>query len=143
MASRILSSLLVSALLVLSLGTDTSQAGSGITIIAHAGTPKLDASALKKLFMGRLVEIEGMNVTPVNQSSGSQVRSRFMQEVLGESDDKYIAYWTVRRYIGKGAPPKEFTSDADVINYVQSTPGAIGYITENNAKPGITVLLTR
>ena len=56
-------------------------------------------------------------------------------------EEKYTAYWTVRRYIGKGASPHELTSSADVINFVKSTPGAIGYIDEADVPPGINVLL--
>lgn len=139
MTHRILKSLL----LALTLASPSLYAGSGIAIIAHSGTPKLDSTALKKLFMGRLVEVDGVEVIPVNQPLGANTRSRFMQSVIGENDEKYVAYWTVRRYIGKGAPPKELNSDAEVISFVQNTPGAIGYISENNARPGVTVLLTR
>jgi ABC-type phosphate transport system substrate-binding protein len=33
------------------------------------------------------------------------------------------------------------TSNADVINFVKSTPGAIGYIDEADVQPGVNVLL--
>jgi cytochrome c oxidase cbb3-type subunit 3 len=42
---------------------------------------------------------------------------------------------------GQGAPPKELPSSAEVINYVKSTPGAIGYIDEADLRPELNVLL--
>ena len=77
----------------------------------------------------------------VNASRGSSVRDRFLQDYLHQDEDKYTAYWTVRRYIGKGASPRELSSSADVIKYVNSTPGAIGYIDEADVPPGVHVLL--
>ena len=51
------------------------------------------------------------------------------------------AYWTVRRYIGKGAPPREITKSADLIRFVTTTPGAIGYVDAADVQPGLNVLL--
>ena len=79
--------------------------------------------------------------TAVNANSGSPVRSRFLQAYLNQDEDKYTAYWTVRRYIGKGASPRELPRSTDVINFVNSTPGAIGYISEADVQPGVNVLL--
>ena len=80
-------------------------------------------------------------MTAINANSGSPVRDRFLQVYLNQDEDKYTAYWTVRRYIGKGASPKELSRSAEVINYVNSTPGAIGYIDEADLQPGVNVLL--
>lgn len=126
-------------LLALALGFCRADAGSGFVVIAHPATPRLDAVAMKRLYMGRLVEVEGVGVIPINQAMGRTVRVQFMETVLGQADDKYIAYWTVRRYIGKGAPPREMDNDAAVISYVQSTPGAVGYVSEEVMRPGLNV----
>jgi ABC-type phosphate transport system substrate-binding protein len=47
----------------------------------------------------------------------------------------------VRRYVGKGASPRELPSSEDVINFVKSTPGAIGYLDASDVRPGVNVLL--
>ena len=69
------------------------------------------------------------------------VRNRFLQIFLNQDEDKYTAYWTVRRYIGKGASPREMAKSSDIISFVNSTPGAIGYINEADLQPGLNVLL--
>jgi ABC-type phosphate transport system substrate-binding protein len=96
---------------------------------------------LEKVYTGKVIEVNGIAVKPVNATTGSSVRNRFLQVYLNEDEDQYTAYWTVRRYIGKGASPRELTSSADVINFVKSTPGAIGYIDEVDVQPGVNVLL--
>lgn len=117
------------------------NAAGGVVVIGNANLTRLDAATLEKIYTGKVIEVEGKPVTAVNANSGSPVRNRFLQAFLNQDEDKYTAYWTVRRYIGKGASPREMSSSADVIKFVQSTPGAIGYIDEADVPPGVNVLL--
>jgi ABC-type phosphate transport system substrate-binding protein len=117
------------------------NAAGGVVVIGHASLTRLDLATLEKIYTGKVIEVDGIPVKPVNATSGSAVRTRFLQAYLNEDEDKYTAYWIVRRYIGKGVSPRELTSSADVINFVKSTPGAIGYIDEADVQPGINVLL--
>ena len=126
---------------VLACASGESKAGGGVVVIGNPNLPSLDAPTLEKVYTGRIIEVNGIAVTPVNANSGSAVRNRFLQAYLNEDEDKYTAYWIVRRYIGKGAPPRELSGSAAVINFVKSTPGAIGYIDETDVQPGVNVLL--
>ena len=118
-----------------------SRAGGGVVVIGNPNLTSLDAPTLEKIYTGRIIEVNGIAVTAVNANSGSAVRNRFLQAYFNEDEDKYTAYWVVRRYIGKGAPPREISGSAAVINFVKSTPGAIGYIEETDVQPGVNVLL--
>ena len=117
-----------------------AAAQTAVVVIGHAGIDKMDAVTVQKVFTGRVVELGGVALTPINASAGSATRLRFLQAFLNQDEDKYVAYWTVRRYIGKGVPPKEFASASDVIRFVQSTPGAIGYVEQSDLVPGLNVL---
>jgi ABC-type phosphate transport system substrate-binding protein len=116
-------------------------AAGGVVVIGHPNLTRLDAATLEKIYTGKVIEVDGIPVTAVNASSGSSVRNRFLEAFLNRDEDRYTAYWTVRRYIGKGASPREMSSSIDVINFVRSTPGAIGYIDEADVPPGANVLL--
>ena len=117
-----------------------ASAQTAVVVIGHAGIDKIDAVTVQKVFTGRVVELGGVALTPINASAGSATRLRFLQAFLNQDEDKYVAYWTVRRYIGKGVPPKELASASDVIRFVQSTPGAIGYVEQSDLVPGLNVL---
>jgi len=110
-----------------------------VVVIGHPGVSKLNTATVERIFTGKVVEVDGTRITAVNLKPGA-LRDRFLQRYLHEDDDKYTAYWTVRRFIGKGIPPKELASPAEVIDFVQNTPGAIGYIDENELKPGLNVV---
>lgn len=117
-----------------------SARADGIAVIGHADLPRLDAADVQKLFTGRMVEIGGRSVTAVNAPPGSPVRNRFLAAYLNQDEEKYTAYWTVRRFIGKGLPPRELQPAAAVIEFVVRTPGAVGYIDAAEAPPGLNVL---
>lgn len=113
----------------------------GVIVIGHPGFPGVDATTLEKIYTGKVIEVKGVSVTAVNASAGSAIRSRFLQAYLHVDEDKYTAYWVVRRYIGKGASPRELPTSSAIIDFVNATPGAIGYINESDVQPGVNVLL--
>ena len=128
-------------LLALVSGASGVYASDGVVVIGNPNLRRLDATTVARIYTGKIIEVDGITVTAVNANSGSPVRTRFLQVYLNQDDDKYMAYWTVRRYIGKGASPKELPKSSDIINFVNSTPGAIGYIDEADVRPGMNVLL--
>lgn len=119
------------------------NAQASVVVIGHPGLGKLDASTVQKIYTGKAIEVGGVAVKVVNATLGHPARGQFLQAYLNQDEDKYVAYWTVRRYIGKGAPPPELPTSADVIKFVQDNPGAIGYIDEADVKPGLNVLLKK
>lgn len=110
-----------------------------VVVIAHAGLPKTDKKTIAKIFMGQIIQVGGVYITPANLKSGA-LRERFLQTFLKQDDEKYTAYWTVRRYIGKGLPPRELANVTEVIAFVQATTGAIAYIDEDDLKAGLNVI---
>lgn len=118
-----------------------AHAAGGVVVIGNANLAGLDASTLEKVYTGKVIEVGGVSVTAVNANSGSAVRTRFLKAYLNQDDDKYTAYWVVRRYIGKGVSPRELPSSAAIISFVRSTPGAIGYVDEADLPPDLNVLL--
>lgn len=125
--------------LAVSLACGQSLAGE-VVVIGNSNVPKMDAATILKVYTGRFISVAGVSVTPVGVGPGTATRNRFLQGFLNQDEEKYTAYWTVRRYIGKGAPPAELASSAEVISYVQATPGALGYIDESELQQGMNVI---
>jgi hypothetical protein len=115
------------------------QAGD-IVVIGNSNVPKMDIQTVQKVYTGRFFSVDGVSVTPVSAKTGMPIRNRFLQDIMNQDEEKYTGYWTVRRYVGKGAPPNELGSTEEIINYVQSTPGGVGYIDEAELKAGINVV---
>lgn len=123
--------------------------GSTVTVaetvvVANPDTPALNEATLQKVYLGKVVEVSGRPVVPVNLAKGNVVRKEFMEKVVGMDDDKYIAYWTVRRYIGKGSPPREFAVTQEQREFLRTAPGSVGYQDESpDTKQGVKVILRK
>jgi ABC-type phosphate transport system substrate-binding protein len=117
-----------------------SLAQAAIVVVAHPGMRKLDVATVERIYTGRVVELDGQPVLPVNLPPQHPLRQRFLKEFVQRDEPGYLAYWTVRRYVGKGAPPREVGNSAEVLMHVLNTPGAIGYLEESDLPPGVNVV---
>jgi ABC-type phosphate transport system substrate-binding protein len=59
---------------------------------------------------------------------GSSTRTEFVTGILKKSEQQYKAYWAKLLFTGKGNPPKELESSADVKAEVAANKNAIGII---------------
>lgn len=87
---------------------------------------KADAS---RLFLRKQSKwSNGQTVQPVDQGESSPIRRAFSQAVHGMDVPSVNSYWQELVFAGKGEPPTQKSSDAEVIAYVKATPNAIGYV---------------
>lgn len=121
----------------------SAWAGERVVLIGHASMRKLDLVTVQRIYTGKVVEIDGNPVIPVNAPPNQVSRQHFLNDYLQQDEEKFVAYWTVRRYVGKGTPPREISDTAALIAYIQKTPGAIGYVDDSEVTPTMNVLLRR
>ena len=118
----------------------TSALAEVVVVVGASNGNSLSGSDVSRIFLGKLKKFgDGSSVVPVNLSSGSDVRTAFEKNALGKSSSQIKAYWSKQVFSGKGKPPKELGSDADVINFVSSNPGAIGYIDAGSVNDSVKV----
>jgi len=106
-------------------------AGEPVAVIAYAGMPKTDVAALQHLYSGRSADrlALGNPGQSVGRASGPL-----------QDEEQSTAYWLARRYIGKGAPPKELADLGEVLDDVRNTPGAVGYLPLSSVPSGVNVI---
>ena len=84
---------------------------------------------------------DGTSAQPVDQSAQSAVREAFSQRVHGQPLAAVLRYWMRQIADGRGVPPPVKASDEEVIAYVASRRGAVGYVTAQAATPGTVRVL--
>jgi len=86
---------------------------------------------------------DGSPVVPVDQSVRSEVRRTFSSRILDRPLLDVQVYWQRKMTTGLVPPPVK-TSDDEVIAFVSSTPGAIGYVSaEATVPPSVkTIVVT-
>ncbi|MFN4326594.1 MAG: hypothetical protein ACK4FP_12005 [Azonexus sp.] len=118
-------------------------AGEEVVVIGHPALPKTDRLTVQRIYTGRVVLLGEQAVVPVNLPPGNPVRDEFLFNYLGQKEEQYTGYWLVRRYVGKGTPPLELGGVDELIKYVQSTPGALGYVPAARLPRGANVIVGR
>ncbi|WP_240615558.1 phosphate ABC transporter substrate-binding protein [Alteromonas facilis] len=100
-----------------------------VVIVHPSNNAALDEKSVQRIFLGKEKKFsDGGESIPVNQVPESAVRADFDTNILGRSSSQVSAYWSKLVFTGKGVPPKEVSSDAEVIELVAKNPSAIGYI---------------
>jgi hypothetical protein len=57
--------------------------------------------------------------------------------------DQISSYWQVLVFSGRDVPPRTLKSDADVLQFVQDNPGAVGYVSEGAPLAGVKTITVR
>jgi len=79
------------------------------------------------------------NIVPLDRKTDCESRKSFLKEVLQMTSDDYSRYFTEREYQNAEAPPVKFSSDDEIIDYVENNIGAIGFVSKNSIKSGAKV----
>lgn len=111
--------------------TSTSLAQETYKVIVHSSnsTSSMTSEQVSRFFLKKDTKWnDGRMVQPVDLSPRSPVRERFSQEIHRKSVNTVKAYWHRTVFSGGDGPPQEKVSIADVVDFVQSNPGAIGYV---------------
>jgi ABC-type phosphate transport system substrate-binding protein len=80
-------------------------------------------------------------LTPVDLSESSPLRSDFYMKIAGKDQDQVKAIWSKIVFTGKGFPPKEYNTSAEVKKAIAADPVAIGYIDRAAVDNTVKVIL--
>lgn len=112
-----------------------------VVIVNPSNGNALDAQQVKRIFLGKDKKYpDGVESIPVNLKGDVATRQEFDQKVLGRSTSQVSAYWSKLVFTGKGIPPKEVSSDAEVIDIVSKNPSVIGYIDNSSVTGSVKVI---
>ncbi len=106
-------------------------------VIVHPGVTgkSVTKALLKEIFLRTTVKWgDETPIAPVDLLSSSPARQAFNQEVLALSALDVQRYWVLQMSKGRVPPPAKKTEE-EVIAFVASTPGAIGYLSDTTPTP--------
>ncbi len=122
-----------------------SEAAADFKVVVNSANPvaSLTPQALERLFLKKDTRWEsGGAVEPVDQSAKSPAREAFSSVVHRKDVGAVKSYWQQQIFSGRGTPPPELSSDAEVMAFVKSHPGAVGYVS-SGAAPGEGIKVVR
>ena len=117
-------------------GARPAEAQFVVVVNAQASVEEVSSKDLSKIFQKKSRRLpDGTDAVPVDLDKSSSVREAFSQAVHGRGVNAIEAFWQQQIFAGKDVPPEALANDAAVLDFVGSTPGAIGYVSEGAALP--------
>jgi ABC-type phosphate transport system substrate-binding protein len=130
--------------LTLNIGTSTATAEVVPVVSAKSAITSLSKDQIVNIFLdnrGRFPD--GSPALPIDQLEGSTERNEFYELYANRSAAQIKAHWSKIIFTGRGLPPKEAASSADVIKRIAQNPNAIGYIEKSLVTDSVKVVSVR
>ena len=120
----------------------SSSLWAEVEVIVHpSNAAALDKDSISRIFLGKTRGYPGGGeAIPVSMPKGDGAFDDFTKGVLGKSSKQLKAYWAKMVFTGKGTPPKEISSAAELSNLVANNPNIIGYVPAGSAGAGVKVV---
>lgn len=119
-----------------------SSANANVVVVASTdiSDDTLSASDVENLFLGKKKSLPGGQKVKVVTLKGGDVHETFLSQYVNKSASQFSAYWKRKIVDGTGIPPKSFTSEQELLDYVKGKANIIGYISDTSGVDGVNVI---
>ena len=120
--------------------------GDAYRLVVNRANPAtaIERSEAARLFLKKITSWpDGTPVAVVDQARTAPVRAAFSRDVHKKEVDAVVAYWATLVYSAREMPPPIKRSDAEVLEFVRHTPGALGYVSADAPVEGVKVVPLR
>jgi ABC-type phosphate transport system substrate-binding protein len=121
-------------------------ASADVVAVVSSKSPAQDLSRnqVVDIFLGKASRFpNGELAVPIDQVEGSAARDEFYAKFTGKSAAQMKAHWSKIIFTGRGQPPREASSGAEVKRLLIQNPNAIGYIERDLVDGSVRVLPVR
>lgn len=119
--------------LLLALCFAASAARADGYVIGHV-TVNVAPEEVREIFLGNMQFAGSRRLVPVHNSA---VQGAFLYAVVRMDPDRYADLWIKKSFREGVMPPPVMLGDAEVLDFVRRTPGAIGYVGTNPGSANI------
>ncbi len=120
-----------------------AQAQVAVVVSAKSAVGNMTAEQVSSIFLGKSNALPNGNAAvAVDLPESAGTRDTFYTKATGKSSAQVKAAWSRLVFSGKGTPPKELGSSADVKKFVAGNPDAIGYIEKSAVDSSVKVVLS-
>lgn len=110
-----------------------------VIVNPQSGVTQLTREEVTNLFLGRQKRLGSFPAQPVDQVQPQEVLSRFYRLLVNKNTAEIGAYWARLYFSGQAQPPKKMESAREVIDYVATNKGALGFVEKNKVEGRVKV----
>ena len=117
----------------LAFGPGVAAANDEVVIIANPDLAdnSIGQRDLQRIYLGKqTLWKDDTSIVPVMLKSGP-LHDEFIEGYIDRSVPRFVTYWRQMVFTGKGVPPKSFSSESDLVDFVARTPGSVGYVSSS------------
>ncbi|MCA1798321.1 MAG: hypothetical protein LC632_02380 [Xanthomonadaceae bacterium] len=112
-----------------------------VIVAVHSPVTVLASNEVADIYLGRLRRLpDGRTVLPVDRFESDGVQEAFYREILQRNAAQLRAHWSRLVFTGRGKPPRQVRSDAELVEFVARNPHAIGYVAPALVTPSVRVV---
>ena len=120
--------LFVTAALLL-LPVMSAQAELVVVVNVRSGVAAMSRNEVVNIFFGRNREFfNGIEAQPVDLIDSHPDRVRFYSALVGKDLAEVNAYWSRQVFSGRMQAPSKMSSSEEVMKWISSHPGGIGFV---------------
>jgi ABC-type phosphate transport system substrate-binding protein len=121
--------------------TTLSFAKAEVVVVAHPdlGITSISSRDLREIFLGNRMRVGSSAVLPGILQSGD-THAAFLSAFIGRNETQFQTHWRNIVFTGRGRALLSFATEQELLDYVRSTSGAIGYINNQTPHEGLVVL---
>lgn len=102
-------------------------------VIGHTSV-NVGPADVREIYLGNMQFVGSIKLVPVDNGA---VQGDFLTKVIKTDPDRYSTVWTKKSFRDGINAPSVKSGDAEVIDFVKRTPGAIGYVSANPGSANI------
>lgn len=116
-----------------------------LVMVGNRSVPvsELSASDIQSIYLGKKkVWDNGMKIELAVLGDGP-VTDKFLKDYVKKNSNTFDTYWKKQVFTGGGKPPVKFEKEKDLVEYVSSNKGAMGYVSSQSVSENVKIILVK
>jgi len=112
-----------------------------VIVNARTGVAAMTRNEIVNIFFGRYRQyFNGIEAQPVDLVDAHPDRARFYKGLVGKDLSDVNAYWSRQVFSGRMQPPSQLNTPDEILKWVASHPGGIGFVELSKADARVRVV---
>ena len=113
-----------------------------VVVIANNSVPQttLSVQDMEMIFLGKMNKWDDGEKIRLAVLRKGKAHEDFLKKYINKTPAKFSNYWKLIIVSGTGYPPKYFSEESDLIDYIESKKGSIGYVSKESLRNSVRVI---
>jgi len=142
MNSKIGFGLILAAIVGMAFTFPNVASAGDVVVIANKNLPPsfLTGDEVKDIFLAKKTQWDNGQKINFITLKDCDTHREFLKQYLQKSSSQFERYFRTLVFTGKGSIPKAFDSEEQLVGFVSSTDGAIGYVSRGTNTDSVKVI---